>query len=83
MLTEKCLGHAKPNIKSKSLECLLLIFEVGENFEESVETFNSLLTHKNIKVLTCGTQAVASMVENFGVKKIKIAEYAANMLKNA
>jgi len=63
MLTEKCLGHAKPNIKSKALECFMLIFEVGENFDESIETLDSLLKHKNIKVMTSGTQAVASLVE--------------------
>jgi hypothetical protein len=72
MLVEKCIGHAKPNIKAKAQECLLLIFEVGEDFTESEDTFNELLTHKNIKVLTCGTQAVAILVENFGVKKVKI-----------
>lgn len=62
---------------------MLLIFEVGENFDDSIDTFNELLTHKNIKTLSCGTQAVAILVENYGVKKIKIAGYAANMLKNA
>jgi hypothetical protein len=41
----------------------MLIFEVGENFDESTETLDSLLKHKNIKVMTSGTQAVASLVE--------------------
>jgi len=38
MLVEKGLGHAKPIIKSKSTECMLLMFEVSENIEDSVET---------------------------------------------
>jgi hypothetical protein len=62
---------------------LLLIFEVGENFDESIDTFNELLKHKNIKVLASGTQAVALLVENFGVKRVKISLYAESMLKNA
>jgi hypothetical protein len=38
MLVEKCLGHAKPVIKEKAIECMLLIFEVSEDFDISVET---------------------------------------------
>ena len=38
MLVEKCLGHAKPVIKNKAIECMLLMFEVSESFEDSVET---------------------------------------------
>ena len=41
-MIEKCLGQAKANLKSKSLECMLLLFEVSENFEE--ETMDTLLT---------------------------------------
>lgn len=29
-LIEKCMGHAKPNIKNKSTECFNLLFEVTE-----------------------------------------------------
>jgi len=50
MLVEKCLGHAKPVIKDKSKECLRVIFEVSENFEDCVETLQGLASHKNIKV---------------------------------
>ena len=50
MLVEKCLGHAKPVIKEKSKECMLLIFEVSETFEDSVETLVGLASHKNVKV---------------------------------
>jgi CO dehydrogenase/acetyl-CoA synthase epsilon subunit len=77
------LGHVKPVIKKKAEDCLLLIFEVGENFDESIDTLNALLKHKNIKVLQSGTSAVALIVENFGVKKVKIGDYAKNMLANA
>ena len=50
MLVEKCIGHMKPVIKQKGIECLLLLFEVSENFEESVECFCELIKHKNVKV---------------------------------
>ena len=50
MLVEKCLGHAKPVIKEKAKENLLLIFEVTENFEDSVEVLVGLCAHKNVKV---------------------------------
>jgi len=55
MLVEKCLGHAKPIIKQKATECLLLIFEVSENFDESIDTLNALLKHKNVKVSQMST----------------------------
>jgi len=32
-IVEKCLGHSKPAIKTKSLDCLLLMFEISENFD--------------------------------------------------
>mgnify|MGYP001084769841 CR=1 FL=1 len=32
-LVEKCIGHAKPVVKEKAIECFLLIFEVSENFD--------------------------------------------------
>jgi len=54
MLIEKCLGHAKPVIKQKATECLLLIFEVSENFEDSVETLQAMASHKNVKVSLFG-----------------------------
>jgi hypothetical protein len=76
MLVEKCIGHAKPVIKQKGIDCLLLMFEVSENFEDSVETMCELAAHKNIKIMTCGTIAVASLLEAFGHKKIRIPDYA-------
>ena len=51
IMTEKMLfTHAKPGIKAKSKECLLLLFECTENFNDSVETLQGLLKHKNVKV---------------------------------
>lgn len=38
LLVEKCMGHAKPVIKEKSLECFLMLFEVTESIEDSIET---------------------------------------------
>lgn len=50
-MCEKMLfTHAKPNIKAKSLESFLLLFEASENFDDSVETLQGLLAHKNVKV---------------------------------
>jgi len=83
MLAEKCLGHAKKPIVEKAKECLLLIFEVSEAFDESVDTFSALLAHKNVKVLTNGIIGLALLVEQYGVKKVKIQQYAEQMLKNA
>lgn len=50
MLVEKCLGHVKPVIKNKAQECLLIMFEVSENFQDCIETLNKLATHKVPKV---------------------------------
>ena len=33
-MIEKCLGQSKASLKAKSLECMMLIFEVSENFED-------------------------------------------------
>ena len=41
----------KPNIKAKALEALIGLFEVSENFvEETIDTLESMLKHKNVKV---------------------------------
>ena len=50
MLVEKCISHMKLVIKDKGIECLLLIFEVSENFEESEDCLCELIKHKNVKV---------------------------------
>ena len=51
VLIEKGMGAMKPNIKAKALESLLGLFEVSENFdEETIETLESMLKHKNVKV---------------------------------
>jgi len=83
VLIEKCLGHMKKPIQEKSIECILLIFEVGEVFDESIDTLNAFIQHKNLKIMTSGVVAVAVLVEHFGIKKVKISNYAENMLKNA
>ena len=39
-MIDKCLGAAKPTLKAKSLECMLLFFEVSENFgDETLDAF--------------------------------------------
>ena len=54
MLVEKCNGHMKPVIKDKGVECLLLMFEVSENFEESEDCLLDLIKHKNPKIQIAG-----------------------------
>ena len=45
------MSASKPTIKTKSLEGLLMLFEVSENFEdESIDTIEGLLKNKNVKV---------------------------------
>ena len=39
-MLDKCLGAAKPTLKTKAMECMLLFFEVSENFGE--ETLDAL-----------------------------------------
>jgi len=59
------------------------MFEVSENFQDSVETLNKMATNKVPKVAASGTLCVALLIENFGIKKMKVGEYAESMLKNA
>lgn len=48
---DKGLGAAKPNIKAKSLECGLLIFEVSEQFdEETMDVLEKLCKSDKLKV---------------------------------
>jgi hypothetical protein len=45
------VGHAKVTIKTKSLECFNLLFEVTEAFDDSIESMTESLTSKNAKVI--------------------------------
>lgn len=49
-LIEKCIGHAKPAIKTKGMECFLSCYEATEMFEESFESIIEMLNSKNQKV---------------------------------
>ena len=49
-LIDKCVGHAKAAIKTKSLECFNLLFEVTEAFDDSMEAMTESLSSKNAKV---------------------------------
>lgn len=75
VLVEKCFDHAKAVIKQKGTDCLLVMFEVSETFEEAIDALNALITHKNIKVLIGGVRALSQLLDNFGHGKIKIAQY--------
>jgi len=50
IIEKMLLTHAKPGIKAKSLECLLLLFEVTQAFDDSTDALQTLLKHKNVKV---------------------------------
>jgi hypothetical protein len=82
-LIEKCLGNGKAVIKSKSQECILLVFQVSSGFEESKDTIIELLKNKNAKVRSYANTALALLVENYGVNKVDINHYTDLMLENA
>ena len=50
IITDKCLGHAKPTIKSKANECIMLMFDCTEAFTEAQDALLGLAGNKNIKV---------------------------------
>ena len=48
---DKCLGAAKPTLKTKAMECMLLFFEVSENFgDETMDAFQALVKSNKPKV---------------------------------
>ena len=50
-MVEKCLSHTKPVIKTKSFECIMVMFEVTENFEtETMDGIEELCKSKIAKV---------------------------------
>ena len=50
-MMDKCLGAAKPTLKTKAMECLLLFFEVSENFgDETLDAFQALVKSNKPKV---------------------------------
>ena len=52
-MTDKCLGAAKPSLKTKSMECMLLYFEVSENFgDETLDALQALIKSNKPKVRT-------------------------------
>ena len=95
IITDKCLGHAKPTIKAKANECIMLMFDCTEAFNEAQDALLGLAGNKNIKVsyiivvnfifqiMTCGTQLIASLLEAYGLKKIQFNIYNEQMIKNA
>ena len=50
IITDKCLGHAKPTIKAKANECIMLMFDCTEAFNEAQDALLRLAGNKNIKV---------------------------------
>ena len=50
-IIDKCLGAAKPTIKAKAMESMLLYFEVSENFsEETLDAFHAQVKSPKPKV---------------------------------
>ena len=50
-LIEKCICHVKASIKQKSTDCLLMLFEVSETFDETAfDAFIEMFKNKNQKV---------------------------------
>lgn len=66
VLIDKCIGHAKPTIKQKGLECFNLLFEVTECFEDSVGVFEESLKSKNIKVKFLSTLILLDINNHYG-----------------
>lgn len=51
VMIEKCLVHAKPMIKQKSLDCVLTMFEVSENFgQDTMEVIEEMCKSKKLPV---------------------------------
>ena len=51
VLIEKCLVHAKPVIKQKSLDCVLTMFEISESFQDdSISVLEEILKSKKLPV---------------------------------
>lgn len=50
IITDKCLGHAKPTIKAKANECVFAMFDSTEAFTEAQDALLGLAANKNIKV---------------------------------
>jgi hypothetical protein len=45
------LGAAKPNVKAKAMECVIMIFEVSEQFdEETMDVIAALCKSDKLKV---------------------------------
>jgi hypothetical protein len=48
---DKGLGAAKPNVKAKAMECVIMIFEVSEQFdEETMDVIATLCKSDKLKV---------------------------------
>ena len=47
-MVEKCLSHTKPVIKTKSFECIMVMFEVTENFD--TDTMDGIEEHCKSKI---------------------------------
>ena len=50
-MMDKCLGAAKATLKAKAMDCMLLFFEVSENFApETLDAFQALVKSNKPKV---------------------------------
>ena len=54
-MMDKCLGAVKANLKSKAMDCMLLFFEVSENFSpETLDAFQAQVKSNKPKVSCAG-----------------------------
>ena len=73
---DKCMGAAKATIKTKSLECMLLLFEVSENFsEDTLDAFQAILKSTKPKIALTAMTLLAALMKAYGLKKFNPARF--------
>ena len=83
LFVSKLLKTRKGNCHSLPYLYKILAEELGVDAHLALAPNHVYIKHKNIKVLQSGTSPVALLVEQFGVKKVKIPDFAKQMLANA
>lgn len=76
-------NHNKSGIKDRAIEAHLSIFEMSNDFDESIQTLRTHLTHKNVKIVANANLALAHLVSNYGAQRVKISAYEEIMIMNA
>ena len=83
-MLDKCMGAAKPTIKAKSLDSMLLLFEVSENFgEDTLDAFQAILKSNKPKIALTAMTLLAALMKAFGLKKFNPARFGPQILAGA